>query len=92
MRLRLSRPAARQLDGILTHIAEQHPQGAQHVRERLQAMMDLLLQHPFAGHATTRRGIRRIVASPYPYAITYSVGVGEIVILGVRHTARRPSP
>lgn len=52
--------------------------------------MDLLLQHPFAGHVTTRRNIRRIVAHPYPYAITYSIGKDEIIIRSVRHTARRP--
>lgn len=52
--------------------------------------MDLLLLHPFAGHITARRGIRRILANPYPYAVTYSVGQNEVIVLGIRHTARRP--
>ncbi len=29
---------------------------------------------------------------PYPYAITYRVAADEIVILGVRHAARKPRP
>lgn len=54
--------------------------------------MSLLLDPPFAGHASARPGIRRILLAPYPYAITYSIGADEIVILGVRHTSRRPLP
>ena len=92
MRLLLSRPAARQLDEALSYIELHSPQGARRVQQRIQAVMHLLLQHPFAGHATARRGIQRIVASPYPHAITYTVGDGEIIVLGVQHTARRPLP
>jgi len=32
------------------------------------------------------------MARPYSYAITYQVAANEIVILGIRHTARRPQP
>lgn len=52
--------------------------------------MHLLLQHPYAGQATTRRGIRRVVVSGYPYILTYRIGDNEIVIRSVRHAARRP--
>ena len=54
--------------------------------------MLLLLQHPFAGQATARRGVRRIVASPYPYIVTYRIGNDKIIIRSVRHSARRPLP
>jgi toxin ParE1/3/4 len=90
VKLRLTRPAARQLDEVLAHIAQHNPQGSRSIQDRIQALMDLLLQHPFAGQATPRRGIRRVLAVPYPYAITYTVSDSEIVILGVRHTSRRP--
>lgn len=92
MKLRLTRPAARQLDQALAYIAQHNPQGANYVQARLQDLMLLLLQHPFAGQATARRGVRRIVASPYPYVLTYRIGNGEIIIRSVRHTARRPLP
>ena len=90
MRLRLTRPAARQLDRALAYIDQHNPQGAHRVQQRIQAVMHLLLLHPQAGHAISRSGIRRIVVSPYPYALTYRVGDGEIIIRSVRHTARRP--
>ncbi|WP_239681557.1 type II toxin-antitoxin system RelE/ParE family toxin [Methylorubrum thiocyanatum] len=52
--------------------------------------MLLLPQHPFARQATVRRGVRRIVASPHPYVLTYRIRNDEIIIRSVRHTARRP--
>lgn len=90
MKLRLTVPAARQLDRILFTIAQEHPPGARNVQARIRAVMLMLTEQPEAGPATARRGVRRMVVRPYPYAITYSVGEDEIIILGVRHTARRP--
>ncbi|WP_342148495.1 type II toxin-antitoxin system RelE/ParE family toxin [Methylorubrum sp. SB2] len=90
MRLRLTTPAARQLDRVLTYIAQHNPQGARNVQERLSDVLNVLLHHPYAGHRTARPGIHRMVVSPYPYAVTYRVMGDEIVVLGVRHTARRP--
>lgn len=92
MRLRFTAPAARQLDRALAYIHRHNPQGARNVQRRIQAVMMVLLQQPQAGHATARPGIRRFVAHPYPYAITYRPTDDEIVILGVRHTSRRPVP
>lgn len=90
MKLRLTAPAARQLDRVLAYIDQHNPQGARHVQERIQEAMLLLLKHPYAGHAAARPGIRRILVSPYPYALTYRVGDGEIIVRSIRHTARRP--
>ena len=90
MRLRFTLPAAHQLDRILTTIAEQHPTGARNVQERISAVMDLLQHQPQAGAATARPGVRRMVVRPYPYAVAYRIGDDEIIVLGVRHTARWP--
>ncbi|MCJ2055613.1 type II toxin-antitoxin system RelE/ParE family toxin [Methylobacterium sp. J-048] len=92
MKLRLTRPAASQLDRALAYLNRRNPQGARKVQQRLQAAMDLLLHDPFAGSMTARPGIRRLMARPSPYAITYPVAANEIVILGIRHTPRRPQP
>ena len=66
MKLRLTGPAARQLGTLLADIAREHPPGARNVQARIEVMMQLLLQHPYVGHATARPGIRRMVVSPYP--------------------------
>jgi toxin ParE1/3/4 len=57
---------------------------ARSVGLRIQKMISLLSDKPYAGSATNRPGMRRIIAFPYPYAIFYRVSDDEIVIHGVR--------
>ena len=91
VKLRYTPRAAYELDEILQYIDDRSPQGAQHVKARLQAVINLLLQHPHAGRLTSQRRLRRIVAHPYPYLIFYQAGDDEIVIHGVRYASRSPS-
>jgi toxin ParE1/3/4 len=90
VKLRFTHSAARDLDRIRVYVAQQTPHGARRVRERIQAVIALILEHPRAGHPTSRPGMRRIVVSPYPYLIFYRVSKDEIVIHAVRHSARDP--
>ncbi len=69
MKLVFTRRAARQIDAIIGYIAEQSPQGAFRVRERLQIVTSLLTHHPYIGQATDLEGVRRITVSPYPYLV-----------------------
>lgn len=78
-----------QLDDVLSYIEERSPQGAQRVKGRIRATIDLLAAHPSIGRATDRPGQRRLMISPYPYAIFYRVRAGEVIIQRVRHTSRR---
>ena len=91
MKLRYTIRAAAELDEILGSIDEQSPQGARHVKERLRAVIDLLLQYPDAGRLTSKGRLRRVVVYPYPYLIFYRATNTEVVIHGVRHGARHPS-
>jgi plasmid stabilization system protein ParE len=83
--------ALRELDGILETIAADAPRAAAKVQARLRTMIDLLPRHPNIGWMTSRTGMRRMLASPYPYLAFYRVTDIAIVIHGVRHGARRPS-
>ena len=76
---------------MLAYIEARSPRGARRVQRRIQVVINLLLQHPHAGRLTSKRRLRRIIASPYPYLIFYQATENEIVIHGVRHGARRPS-
>jgi toxin ParE1/3/4 len=91
VRLRYTRDALADLDGVLDHIARYSPQGARRVQERIRTIIDLILRHPEIGQMTSRPGMRRMIASPYPYLVFYRATADEIVIHGVRHSARRPS-
>ena len=73
MRLRYTLPALADLASILDFIADRSPQGATRVHARIRAIMDLLLQHPFAGAMTDDPSIRRMPTTPYPYLIFYEV-------------------
>ena len=91
MKLRYTLRAAAELDEVLTYIEARSPQGALRVQTRIQVIINLLLRHPHAGQLTSKGHLRRMVASPYPYLIFYQATEDEIVIHGVRHSARRPS-
>lgn len=90
MKVRYTRRALRQLAEILDYVDARSPQGADNVKRRLQAVIDLLAQHPNSGRLTRKEGIRRAVARPYPYVIFYRPDASGIVIHGIRHAARRP--
>jgi plasmid stabilization system protein ParE len=91
VKLRYTLRAAAELDEVLTYIEARSPQGALRVQTRIQVIINLLLRHPHAGQLTSKGHLRRMVASPYPYLIFYQATEDEIVIHGVRHSARRPS-
>jgi toxin ParE1/3/4 len=71
VKLRYTLRGAAELDKVLAYIDERSPQGARRVQMRIQAIINLLLQHPHAGQRTSKGRLRRIVASPYPYLIFY---------------------
>ena len=91
MKLRYTPRAAAELDKALTDLAQKSPLGARHVQMRLQEIITLLLLHPYAGRLTSKGRLRRLVAHPYPYLIFYRARDDEVVIHGVRHSARNPS-
>lgn len=91
VRLRYTLPALADLTAILDYIAAHSPQGARRVQARIQAIIDLLLQHPRIGTRTNDPAIRRMTALPYPYLIFYEATESEIIIHAIRHAARDPS-
>ena len=90
VKVRYTRRAIRQLAEILDYVDARSPQGAANIKRRLQAVIDLLADHPNSGRLTNKGDIRRAVARPYPYVIFYRPEATGIVIHGVRHAARRP--
>ena len=70
MKVRYTRRALRQLAEILDYVDARSPQGAENIKRRLQAIIDLLADHPNSGRLTNKRDIRRAVVRPYPYGIS----------------------
>jgi toxin ParE1/3/4 len=91
VKIRYTLRAAAELERILVYVDERSPKGAQRVKQRLLETTTLLLQHPEAGALTSNRRLRRIVVYPYPYLIFYQATERELIIHGVRHSARDPA-
>lgn len=90
MRLRVTKRAATQIEKALAYIEAESPQGANHVRQRIETLFRLLAQHPYAGQATDLPGVRRLTLSPFPYLIFYRVTDNEVIIQRMRHASRQP--
>ena len=90
MRVVWTEPA---LDGIsqaYNYIANFNPQAAQHMADALLAAGDSLVTFPHRGRLVRGTTMRELV-SVSPYIIRYEVIVDEVIILRVRHSARRPT-
>jgi plasmid stabilization system protein ParE len=71
-------------------IADFNPRAAMHVAETLRAEGDSLVNFPHRGRPVPGTNMRELVTS-YPYIIRYRINGDEVVILRIRHTARRPT-
>lgn len=91
MKLRYTLPALADLNTILDYISAHSPQGAKHVQDRIQAIVNLLMLHPHIGSRTDDPTMRHMTIAPYPYLIFYEPTETEIIIHAVRHAARDPS-
>jgi toxin ParE1/3/4 len=90
MRVRYTETALRELDEILAYIADRNSRAAASVRARIEALVEQLSYFPYLAQETERMGVRRVPLGNYPYVIFYTVEADEIVILRIRHGARRP--
>jgi toxin ParE1/3/4 len=90
LRVRFSKRALAQMDGIFAYIAKDNPVAADSVVERIHSVSLLLGEYPYIGHTTVRESIRILAVTPYPYLLFYSVipSRSEVRILSVRHGAR----
>ncbi len=60
------------------------------MRSRFRTALRLVTEHPYSGQRTDHPGMRRIVLTPYPYLIFYSVMETDLVVVRVGHAARDP--
>ena len=88
--IRFDARALADLAEIRDYLVERSPVGAERVRLHLVETIEHLANYPLLGRATDEPDIRVIALTRYPYLVFYAVVGGEVVILHVRHGARRP--
>ena len=90
MTLRITRTALRQIEAAIGYVEVRAPAGAEGIRTRIGVLLSILHEHPFAGQATTRAGVRRLTLTPLPYVLFYRLAGDEIVVMRFQHASRRP--
>lgn len=83
-------PALANLEAIRAYIAQFNPKAARNVADSLKASGESLRNFPHRGRPVRGTTMRELV-SKYPYIIRYFIEGNRVIILRVRHTARRPT-
>jgi plasmid stabilization system protein ParE len=91
MRVRWSKTALIELEQIFTYLSERNRTAARAVVARIEQISAGLENFPFTGIETDETGSRMLPVVRYPFMLYYAVdeNFDEVVILHVRHTARK---
>jgi toxin ParE1/3/4 len=87
MKLRYGRGALADLDEIFAYVAADNREAAARLVARIEDVAKRIADSPYIGEATRKSEFRRFPVGNY--LIVYEVGKDEVVILYVRHGARR---
>jgi toxin ParE1/3/4 len=90
MRIRYTETALAEVVQILSYIAQHSSSAAIDVRERIERTVEALSDIPEMAQIADEPGVRRMPITSFPYIVFYTIEADEIVILHVRHGARRP--
>jgi len=89
MRVRYTEPAARELDAGISYFLEHAPSVVVDFADSIDRALTRLLDHPYSAEETEKRGVRRVYVRRFRHSIFYTVQGDDIVILHIRHAARR---
>lgn len=83
------RTALRNLDQTAAYIAQDNPDAANRVVERLREATERLARYPDSGRPGRVAGTRELIAPGLPFILPYRVRQKRIEILRVLHASRR---
>jgi addiction module RelE/StbE family toxin len=81
--------ALRDLEAIGAYLKQRNPDGAANVLRAIKSSIDTLAFFPQIGQRVDNAGHRRVPVLRYPYVVFYRIENGDLLILHVRHSARR---
>jgi toxin ParE1/3/4 len=81
--------ALEDLKSIGNYIAQENPEAAYKILNKIKATADNLSLHPEIGRLGRVNGTREIVYSDLPYILAYQITKRDIRILAVMHTSRK---
>lgn len=91
MKVRWSKTALIELEDIFLYIFARNRDAASKVVGRIEVLCDRLRHFPHTGHRASEPGTWILPVVRYPYVVYYAIDLAsdEVVILHVRHTARK---
>jgi plasmid stabilization system protein ParE len=89
MKTRYTDTALLEVEGAVSYLLERNPSSAAAFADLIDAAVATVLDHPYSAEETEIRGVRRVYIRRFRYSLFYTVEGDEIVILHVRHAARR---
>ena len=89
MRVRYTEPAAFELEASISYLLVHAPSLAADFADSIDSAITQVVDHPYSAQETEQPGVRRIYIRRFKYWVFYTVEGGEIVILHIRHAARR---
>jgi plasmid stabilization system protein ParE len=91
VKVRYTARARSDIEDIYFYIGNNNPHAARRVRQAILSTIALIAGHPHIGIRNERSpDLRSRLISRYPFRVHYSVSAGDIRILHIRHTSRRP--
>ena len=88
MMVRWTRLAVHDLDAAYEYIAQNSPDAALNIVERIEAAVAALTHHPRIGRAGRVSGTRELVVTGTPFIVAYRTAASGIDVLAVMHGAR----
>jgi toxin ParE1/3/4 len=89
MRARYTLSALRELESAVSYLIDLNPRSAAAFADLVDAAVARLIEHPHSAEETEMPGVRRVYIRRFRYSMFYTVEGEEIVILHIRHGARR---
>jgi len=89
MKTRYTETALIEVNEIFAYIAQRNPAAAARVVARIERTIRNIGDFPEIAQEADEPEVRRIPAGRYPFIIFYTIEADEVVILHVRHGARR---
>ena len=89
MNVRLTARATGDLAAALAYAEQRSSLDAARLVERIEALMDRLSDFPEIGRLTSVPGVRMSRVRGLPFFVFYRIAADGVVILHIRHSARR---
>jgi toxin ParE1/3/4 len=89
VKIRLAKPAEKDLEEVEAYIKQDNPAAALRTVGRVLEAIEYLLQFPNMGRAGRLSGTRELIVSGTPFIVIYQIRHPDIYVLRILHAARK---